>query len=464
MQAAATQRRESRETGPSLTRAFVRSTVVAALLLAFALGASPESRAQYRPSAGVLPLAPPRMAVGDARVYWGQRPAVSTGGARPLVHRPIEPSPRPCAPVLLSGSNREMNEGTTSSSLPLRPGSRATAVMLFVDFPDLHASESTHILYQHLVPRARRWFAEVSYGRLRLEVAPIKRWFRMPHPVRSYELADGISGPEQQAYLADAVAAADEAVDFSGHQILYVVAAKGTSVERSPAFHAYPGSGVKADRTELRYGATFFEDTKNDAGTAANVLIHETGHVLGLPDLYDVPDPSYRSGFRYVGGWDMMSSLDPGSHFLAWEKWKLGWLDPTQLACLERPGRLTATLTPLERPGGLKALVMPSGASTAFVVEARRRIGQDRGVCAEGVLVYSVDASVRSGYGPVRVNAAEPGRNSEVRARCGPLYNAPYARGPGRVARFEDASAGISLQVLGSGRAGYRVRVTRVGP
>jgi M6 family metalloprotease-like protein len=404
------------------------------------------------------------MAVADARAYWGQRPAVSTGGARPLVHRPIEPTPRPCAPVLLSGSNPEMNEGTPSSSLPLRPGSRATALMLFVDFPDLHASESTHILYQHLVPRARRWFAEVSYGRLRLEVTPVSRWFGMPRPLRAYGLADGISSPEQHAYLKEAVAAAQHDVDFSGYQILYVVAPKGTGVERSPAFHQFPGSGIAVDGTEIRYGATFFEDTKLDARYDANVLIHETGHILGLPDLYDVPSPRFWSGFRFAGGWDTMSWNEPGFHFLAWEKWKLGWLRSNQLACLDGPAVLTATVTPLERVGGLKAIVIATGDSSALVVEARRRIGQDRALCTEGVLVYYVDASVRSGYGPVRVHPAQLDRSSDLRDRCGPLYNAPFAPGRGHVARYEDAAAGISVAVLGSGLIGYRVRVTRSGP
>ena len=372
---------------------------------------------------------------------------------------PNGPSPRPCSPSLYSAPNTEMNEGTTNSFLPLRPGSRALAVMLFVDFPDLHRSESARILYEHLVLRARRWYEEVSYGRLRLEVAPVKRWFRMPHRVGAYGLRDGISGPEQQAYLADAVAAADEAVDFSGYQILYVVAAKGTGVERSPAFHQFPGSAVAADGTELRFGATFFEDTKDDARTAANVLIHETGHVLGLPDLYDVPDPRYWSRFRFAGGWDVMSSLDPGSHFLAWEKWKLGWLDPTQLACLERPGRLTATLTPLERPGASRRSSClpvprrpwsprPAGGSDRIAPSAPRASSSTRST-----------PSVRSGYGPVRVRAAEPGRSSELQGRCGPLYNAPYARG--EVDHFEDEGVGVSAQVLSSSEKGYRVRVTR---
>jgi M6 family metalloprotease-like protein len=148
-------------------------------------------------------------------------------------------------------------------------------------------------------------------------------------------------------------------VDFSGYQAIYVVAAKGTGVERSPAFLDYPGRGIVADGNELRYGATFFEDTKLDARYAANVFIHETGHVLGLPDLYDVPHPRYWSLFRFAGGWDVMSWNDPGFHFLAWEKWKLGWLKPKQIACLDSAGTMTATVTPLERAVGLKALVLP---------------------------------------------------------------------------------------------------------
>ena len=63
---------------------------------------------------------------------------------------------------------------------------------------------------------------------------------------------------------------------------------------------------------------------------------------------------------------------------------------------------------------------------------------------------------------------AWPGAGYEVivslrrlRDRCGPLYNAPYDRAKGEVARFNDASAGLSVQVLSSGANGYRVKVTR---
>jgi M6 family metalloprotease-like protein len=376
-----------------------------------------------------------------------------------------DPQPPPCSPSLYSAPYTEMNEGTTNSSLPLRPGARIRGVMLFVDFPDLHSSESMAALYDRLVPHSRTWFDEVSYGRARLDVTPANRWFRMPGNLSSYGLRDGINWPEHRDYMADAIAAADAHVDFSAYEVVYVVAARGTNVDRSPAFQAYPGSGIQTqDGTEIRYGSTFFEDTRFDARYAANVFIHETGHILGLPDLYgisDDPDANFWSLFRFAGAWDTMSWNDPGGHFLAWEKWKLGWLDPSQLTCLSEPGEVTTTISPLARSGGLKAIVVPTGLSTAYVVEARKRVGQDARLCEDGVLVYSVDASVRTGYGPVRVRPAQGDASRDLRDRCGPLYNAPFDSAKGEVARFEDASAGLTVQVLSSRASGWRVRVTR---
>jgi M6 family metalloprotease-like protein len=366
-----------------------------------------------------------------------------------------------CSPSLYSAPYTEMNEGTTHSALPLRPNGQIHAVMLFVDFPGLPASESMSALYDRLVPAAREWFTEVSYGRVRLDVTPSWNWHRMPHQIGAYHLADGITWEEHKAYIADAIKAADSQVDFSSYDVVYVVAPKGTGLERSPAFHAYPGSGIEEDGNELRFGSTFFEDTRSSAAYAANVVIHETGHILGLPDLYVESNSNYWSLFRFAGSWDVMSWNDPGTHFLAWNKWKLGWLDSSQLTCLNGPGELTATITPLAREGGLKAVVLPMGPSTAYVVEARRKIGKDSGLCETGVIVYSVDSTIRSGHGPVRVRSAQQDTSSPLIDRCGPLYNAPFDKAPGEVATFEDASVGLSVRVLSSDANGYRVQVTR---
>lgn len=357
-----------------------------------------------------------------------------------------------------------MTEATVASSLSLEARGRLRAVMLFVDFVDRPGSESTAQLYDRLVSPARTWIDEVSYGRASLEVTPVSRWYRMSRGSRGYGLSDGVSFEEQKSYIAEAVRAADEDVDFSPYQIVYVVASRGSALERSPAFHAFAGDGVRADQTELRYGATFGEDVRDvfphDYGSY--VLLHETGHMLGLPDLYDVPNPTYWSLFRFAGSWDLMSWNSPGSHVVAWHKWKLGWLEASQLTCLDAPGDITATLSPLSRPGRLKAVVVPAGPGSAYVIEARRRTGEDARLCEDGVLVYSVTGTIRSGYGPIRVRPAQRDVSGPLIDRCGPLYNATFDRRTGEVAHFADGPAGIAMDVLGhTASGGYRVRVSR---
>ena len=54
------------------------------------------------------------------------------------------------------------------------------------------------------------------------------------------------------------------------------------------------------------------------------------------------------------------------------------WIDPDQITCLRDAGQLEETLTPNARAGGKKMVVVPSGASTAYVLEMRRRLGYDR--------------------------------------------------------------------------------------
>jgi M6 family metalloprotease-like protein len=389
----------------------------------------------------------------------------STASSQDLVQdNPAEQPPPACAPQMFGVSGAEMNEATFNSALSLKGRGTLRAVMLFVDFRDRPASESTVQLYDRLVKPAAAWIKEVSSGRAALEVTPVHRWYRMSSGSRGYGLGDGVSFDEQKNYIAEAVAAANHDVDFSPYSIVYVVASRGSALERSPAFHAFAGHGVKADGNELRYGATFGEDIRDVSPSAygAYVLVHETGHILGLPDLYDVPDPTYWSLFRFAGGWDIMSWNLPGSHLLAWHKWKLGWLEPSELTCLRGPGELTSTLTPAARGGGLKAVVVPTGGSTAYVIEARQRVGEDKRLCEDGVLVYSVNGTVRSGEGPIRVRAAQRDTSSELVGRCGPLYEAPFDKGAGEVARFEDATAGVTMEVLGQTASGrYRIRVTR---
>src|SRR5262249_54045781 len=152
-------------------------------------------------------------------------------------------------------------------------------------------------------------------------------------------------------------------VDFSKYQLVYVVATKNaTAINYSPAFDAprVPADGIQADGTVIYGGATFGTDIYANARTGWRVLAHETGQTVGLPDYYDIPGfaPSnYQHQFHYVGGWSIMSWVEPGAESFAWDKYRLAWIDPPQIRCLDAAGSLTETLTPVEKPGGLKMLV-----------------------------------------------------------------------------------------------------------
>ena len=184
------------------------------------------------------------------------------------------------------------------------------------------------------------------------------------------------------------------------------------------------------------------------------VIEHETLHHLGLPDLYDFD--AMGDSARHVGGWDLMSM--PVGALLAWHEWKLGWLDLAAIRCLSAPGQLEETLTPVSVPGGVKMVVVPTDASRAYVVEAREPVGRDSGLCDNGVLVYTVDATVWSGSGPIRVKdgggAADP-----AAARCGTHANGALDLGPGEVPTLHDGP--LTVEVLVSSPQGYRVRITR---
>jgi M6 family metalloprotease-like protein len=360
-------------------------------------------------------------------------------------HLPPPSTGPPCSPSLDPGPQPKFeNEGVTDYSVHLHSNGELHGVMIFVDFPDAPANESTQGLYDLMVPPASTWYKAESYGRIGLDITPVNVWVRMPHPSTWYMPDPFLYDPR---YLQDAVAAADYLVDYSQYNVVYIIASGNSAIHRGQTPVGPPGSGVPTnDGVEVRRAVYLGADARLPTAVA-----HETGHLFGLPDLYQESDTSR---YDLVGSWDPMSNPFLGEGFFAWHRWKLGFLDPAQLRCLTAPTILEETLAPLEMPGGVKSVVIPVSASKAYVVEVRQQIGHDAALCDHGVLLYTVDATVASLQGPVQLIGAR-----RATGRCGPLDDGAFDVGPYEVPKYEDSS--IRLEVLATDGSSYRVRVTK---
>jgi M6 family metalloprotease-like protein len=118
------------------------------------------------------------------------------------------------------------------------------------------------------------------------------------------------------------------------------------------------------------------------------VIIHETGHALGLPDYYDYDDGVGPKGG--IGGMDQMDG-NWGDHN-AFSKWVLGWLEPRTF----NQDLHDVVLSPTDEfPDA--AVFMHGDPVTDpyaeyYLVQVRRGAGNDAELPSQGVLIWHVDA------------------------------------------------------------------------
>jgi M6 family metalloprotease-like protein len=323
--------------------------------------------------------------------------------------------------------------GTVAPSTgPLR------ALLLLVHASDAPRDEST-AAPERMFDSAADWFRSVSYGRLDFSVDTLPQW--LPLPARSAEYA-----ANGERYLRDAITAADPHVDFSRVDVVYLAPASRTPETRTSAI--LNGFGIRVDGRDIRLWVPWGAGFSSRENTDPYLLLHETGHLLGLPDLYaaNAPPTFHR--------WDVMAARYP-AELLAWHRWKLGWLDQGQIVCVAGRASRTVTLTPIERPSGLKAVFVKRG-HRIYAVEVRSRLGDDRTLCETGVLVYAVDQSPFR-RAPVHIYPAQRDRDPP-RRDCASMWNAPFdvGRNERRVLRLP----GLRVEVIDKrGSGAYRVRV-----
>ncbi|MCQ4084967.1 M6 family metalloprotease domain-containing protein [Streptomyces sp. RB6PN25] len=374
----------------------------------------------------------------------------------------------PSGACALQRTDSWLSEGVTPWDPDhVRPVGTVHAKMIFVRFPGHTPANTPQQLAAHYLPSVPQFYARASYGKAKLDIVPVASYVAMPMPAAAYGIHRAEPYAKMLHYIRDAVAAARRTgVNFRGVQTLYIVAdpdAPGADHDATATTTLARRDAITADGTAIRNISMIWEAAKPDR----NVVAHESGHLFGLPDLYVQPpwDDLRDDWDTKVGDWDLMGdqrAISP--EFLAWEKWKFGWLDPAQVHCVAAAGVSVHTLTPTERTGGTKLVVVKRSDTDAYAVEVRSRYGNDRRTCAEGVLLYHVRTDVGSTHGPIRVLSAHPG--SPAPPNCRNAQEPALADAPFRTGESYTADHGrFRLQVLGQdARGNYRIQITAPAP
>lgn len=324
----------------------------------------------------------------------------------------------------------------------------AVILALFADSPEPHvsAAEVQRALFDGPSPygTASEFYAEASGGRFGL-TGQVTPWIRTSLTMAEVVGSEAGLGEDArtEAYLFEAVAAADSLLDFtrfdndgpdgipnSGDDdgVADAVAIQFLEVAGSCG-----GPSIWPHRSRLEYWSDSVPFETDDIGAAGTPIIvsdyttqgatdcggvevqnaatiaHELGHVLGLPDLYDRSrglSPEER--WWVLGCWSLMAAgswgcgrADQGdwvrpTHFGAWEKEVLGWLSEVEVV---KPALdLSFTLEPVRTAGRVLKIPLEPSAPLSdgeyLLVEYRTKEGFDADLPVAGVLVYHVDPKV----------------------------------------------------------------------
>ncbi len=286
------------------------------------------------------------------------------------------------------------------SRVPLR------AVFVCVDFPNKRAADSPHpdprFYYDILAGEGLDIFSKISYGRMNLKVDLIENWFTMPKNDEEYHMDRVITYETHRNYIGDALKISSSAVDYGRYDIVYIAPVCGSAVPYSPTMVAKEnpvpcGDGKNGAGLVVTFGADMYT-------RRGKLFAHENGHILGLPDLYIYYIKEWQECLAYCGSFDLMGLIEAQApDYLGYSKWRLGWIDASQVTEVKSGERGEYTLTPIETSGGNKLVVMPIDAYNGYVIEYRTPTGLDAAMGKDGLLLYRVNGTTANGRGCITV-------------------------------------------------------------
>ena len=277
--------------------------------------------------------------------------------------------------------------------------------VVYVNFSDTNQSDvqSPQENFSRFQEFSEDFYGEMSGKKLAFNWDINPEYINLPNPVTAYGSGRDIEG---QRIIEDAIVQSDGAIDFSGTDMLVIVLSPSVSEQQAGVSPAYPQNALNPFVTNEGniLNATLLAGDAHRVGPG--IFAHEVGHLLGLQDFYAFSAASWevQDQFPYLGGFDLMNNVSGGAErLLAWNRFNMGWMSDEQVSCIEEPGEYLVSLQNNEMIGDSSNLViLKLSGTTAIGIESIRQSKYCES-CQAGVLVYFIDTTIRSGFGPVRI-------------------------------------------------------------
>jgi len=208
-------------------------------------------------------------------------------------------------------------------------------------------------------------------------------------------------GDENLNFVRDSVEIADDDIDYRDYDAVMVIHSgpgqESTGNDDDIWSIHWPSANIETDDngyTISRITQAPEYQNSNGERNPLGVWVHEFGHELGLPDLYDTDGSS-----EGIGHWGVMASgswTDNGetpAYFSAWSRYWLGWIDPIQIT----DDISNLVMEPIEDGGNVYLLPIPgnwSGSEEYFLIENRQQMKYDLHLPGEGLLIWHIDEEV----------------------------------------------------------------------
>lgn len=287
----------------------------------------------------------------------------------------------------------------------LNPDKQVRILIFPVDFPDLVSPTKNSPDFSELITSIENFYRSQSGGKLQFKWTVASEFSRMSKSIESYGVGTRATGSVWQLNYDIQDLAFQK---YSKDDFDFIIGSAPTTTTREQ-IAASPAFGTR----DVKYrGATYLGGDYWSGGRPWTIPAHEFGHfALGISDLYDfkssmLGESGFEAQFQYMGIFDIMNwAGGVGLELTAWSRWIAKLISDSQILC--QP--LTRTLTMLEPieavNSSVKGIVIPITSNNVLVVENRAAQGFDSRLPegARGVIVYSVDTSIESGQGPMRM-------------------------------------------------------------